>query len=165
MPANKAIFLDRDGVVNRHSDSYVKSVDEFEILEGVGDAIRRINGAGYKAIIVTNQSVINRGLATQKDVQMMHDKLRSYLEKRHAFVDGIYYCPHTPEQGCQCRKPRTGMLLQAQKEFDLSFPDSWMVGDSQVDIEAGRRAGCSVHLMQTNGSLASAIDEILAKSI
>jgi D-glycero-D-manno-heptose 1,7-bisphosphate phosphatase len=161
---NKAIFLDRDGVINRHSDSYIKNIDEFEILVNVGVAIRRINDAGYKAIIITNQSVINRGLATHKDIQMMHDKLRSYLRKYHAFIDGIYYCPHLPEENCPCRKPKTGMLLHAQKEFNLSFTDSWLVGDNQVDLEAGRKTGCNVYLMQTNGSLTTVIDEILAKN-
>jgi D,D-heptose 1,7-bisphosphate phosphatase len=164
MSTNKAIFLDRDGVINRHSDSYIKNINEFEILANVGEAIRKINDTGYKAIIITNQSVINRSLATHEDIHMMHDKLRSYLKKHNAFIDGIYYCPHVPEENCPCRKPKTGLLLQAQKEFNLSFSDSWLVGDNQVDLEAGRKMGCNVYLMQTNGSLASVIDKILGKS-
>ena len=153
----KAIFLDRDGTINRYV-GYLRKVEEFELLPGVGEAIRKINASGYLAIVVTNQPVIARGEVSLEELQIIHNKMETMLGKEGAYLDGIYYCPHHPSKGfegevqelkidCQCRKPKPGMLLQAAKDFNIDLSDSWMIGDERRDIEAGKNAGCKTALI------------------
>ena len=148
----KAIFLDRDGTINKYV-GFLRDIDEFELLEGALEAIKKINASGYLAIVVTNQPVIARGEVTVEELQQIHNKMETLLGNDGAFVDAIYYCPHHPDSGfegeipelkikCECRKPNPGMLLQAAEEFNIDLEQSWMVGDSHNDVLAGLRAGC-----------------------
>ena len=148
----KAIFLDRDGTINKYV-GFLTSPGQFELIEGTAEAIKRINESGYLAIVVTNQPVIARGDCTWEELQTIHDKMETELGKVGAFLDGIFICPHHPDKGfegerpeykheCDCRKPAPGLLLKAAKDFNIDLSQSIMIGDSERDIEAGKAAGC-----------------------
>ena len=148
----KTIFLDRDGVINKHV-GFLRHIEDFELIEGVSDAIRQINKSGYLAIVVTNQPVIARGEVTWDELHEIHRKMETLLGKDGAYIDGLYICPHHPDKGfegerpeykfdCECRKPKPGLLLQAAKDFNIDLSQSYMIGDSTSDIEAGKNAGC-----------------------
>ena len=148
----KAVFLDRDGTINRYV-GFLRDIDDFELLPGAAEAIRRINESGYLAIVVTNQPVIARGEVTFEQLQEIHNKMERLLGEQGAYVDAIYFCPHHPDRGfegeipelkidCACRKPKPGMLLQAAKDYNIDLTQSYMIGDSESDMEAGRAAGC-----------------------
>lgn len=148
----KAIFLDRDGTINKYV-GFLRNIDEFELIDGVADAIKKINESGYLAIVVTNQPVIARGEVSFEELQKIHYKMETLLGKEGAYLDAIYYCPHHPHKGfkgerpelkidCECRKPKPGMLLKAAQDFNIDLSRSWMVGDGENDIRAGQNAGC-----------------------
>ena len=147
----KAIFLDRDGTINKYV-GFLRNIDDFELIEGVAEAIKLINQSGYLAIVVTNQPVIARGEVTWDELNEIHKKMATLLGKEGAYVDGIYICPHHPDKGfegerpeykidCDCRKPKPGLLLQAAKDFNIDLSESYMIGDSHRDVEAGENAG------------------------
>lgn len=153
----KAFFLDRDGVINQHV-GFLRSTEDFVLLPGVAKAIRTINKSEYLAIVVTNQPVIARGEVSIEELEMIHHKMETLLGQEGAYLDGIYYCPHHPQKGfpgervvykinCNCRKPNPGMLLQAADDFNIDLLQSWMIGDSRNDIEAGIRAGCQTVML------------------
>lgn len=153
----KAIFLDRDGTINKYV-GYLRTPEQFELLEGAGEAIRKINLSGYLAIVVTNQPVIARGEVTVDGLQQIHNKMETMLGKEGAYLDGVYYCPHHPDKGfdgeveelkvvCECRKPKAGLLLKAAKDFNIDLSQSWMIGDSENDVLAGKNAGCKTALI------------------
>ncbi|HSZ01591.1 MAG TPA: HAD family hydrolase [Terriglobales bacterium] len=142
---NKAAFLDRDGVINRKApteDDYITRWEEMDILPGVVEAIALLNQASFRVIIVSNQRCVAKGLLTEGELDSMHSRMCSELAARGAHIDGVYYCPHEEQPPCSCRKPEPGMLFAAadEQQVDLSF--SWMIGDSDKDVEAGRKAGC-----------------------
>ena len=148
----KAVFLDRDGTINKYV-GFLTKPEQFELIEGAAEAIKRINKSGYLAIVVTNQPVIARGDCTWEELQTIHDKMETELGKAGAFVDAIYICPHHPDKGfegerpeykheCYCRKPAPGLLLQAAKDYNIDLSQSIMIGDSERDMEAGEAAGC-----------------------
>lgn len=153
----KAIFLDRDGTINKYV-GFLRSTEEFELLPGVIEAIKKINSNGYLAIVVTNQPVIARGEVSFEELHLIHNKMETELGKHGAYLDGIYFCPHHPHKGyegeipelkidCECRKPKPGMLLQASEDFNIDLKESWMIGDSENDILSGRNAGCKTALI------------------
>ena len=167
----RAVFLDRDGTINKYV-GFLRNIDDFELLPGAAEAVRRINRSGYLAIVVTNQPVIARGEVTMEQLRAIHNKMETLLGAQGAYLDSIYYCPHHPDKGfvgevpelkieCDCRKPKPGLLLRAAEDFNIDLSASWMVGDSESDIKAGLAAGCRTKELQTNGSLLSVIDEIL----
>ena len=158
----KAVFLDRDGTLNKYV-GFLRDIDEFELLSGVCDAIKKINQSGYLAIVVTNQPVIARGEITYEELNEIHNKMETLLGNEGAYIDAIYYCPHHPHKGyegeipelkfdCNCRKPKPGMLIQAANDFNIDLSQSWMVGDSDNDIQAGISAGCKTFLVCENGA-------------
>lgn len=153
--ARPAVFLDRDGTIVREVD-YLRRPDRMRLLPHAADAIRRLRHGGFAVVLATNQSGIARGLLTEADLADIHEALRRRLARRRARLDGIYYCPHHPEFGgaayrreCDCRKPAPGMLLRAAWELGLDLARSFAVGDSERDLEAGRRAGCRTVLVRT----------------
>ena len=148
----KAIFLDRDGTINRYV-GFLRDIDDFELIDGVSQAIASINQSEFLSIVVTNQPVIARGEVTEDELSEIHFKMETLLGKDGAYIDDIYYCPHHPHKGyegeiealkidCACRKPKPGMLLQAAKDHNIDLVESWMIGDSENDILAGKAAGC-----------------------
>lgn len=153
----KAVFLDRDGTINRYV-GFLRDIEQFELLPGVAEAIRKINESGYLAIVVTNQPVIARGEVTVPELREIHNKMETLLGQDGAYVDAIYYCPHHPHKGyegeipelkfdCECRKPKAGMLYQAAKDFNIDLAASFMVGDSDNDVQCGINAGCQSVLL------------------
>ena len=153
----KAIFLDRDGTINKYV-GFLRNIDDFELLPGVTEAIRKINSSGYLAIVVTNQPVIARGEVTFEQLDEIHNKMETLLGQEGAYLDAIYFCPHHPHKGyegerpelkfdCDCRKPKPGMLLNAARDFNIDLSQSWMIGDGENDIKAGQNAGCQTALI------------------
>lgn len=148
----KAVFLDRDGTINKYV-GFLRNIDDFELIDGVTEAIKKINQSGYLAIVVTNQPVIARGEVTWEELNEIHKKMATLLGKDGAYIDAIYICPHHPDKGfegerpeykidCDCRKPKPGLLLQAANDFNIDLSQSIMIGDSERDVEAGEAAGC-----------------------
>ncbi|MCR4708128.1 MAG: HAD-IIIA family hydrolase, partial [Clostridiales bacterium] len=155
----KAIFLDRDGTINRKND-LIYSEEQFELEQNAAEAIREINRSGYLAIVVTNQPVVARGLCGIEDVENIHRKMETLLGREGAFVDAVFFCPHHPDKGypeenpdykipCACRKPKTGMLQAAAERFNIDLSASWMVGDGTMDIQTGVNAGTHTALVLT----------------
>lgn len=154
----KAVFLDRDGTINKYV-GFLQDIDKFELLQGVDEAIKKLNMAGYLVVVITNQPVIARGEVSYEELQMIHNKMETLLGKSGAYVDAVFYCPHHPHKGyagevaelkkeCDCRKPKPGMLLEAAVKFNIDLGQSWMVGDGENDIRAGAAAGCRTALIQ-----------------
>ena len=153
----RAVFLDRDGTINKYV-GFLRNIDEFRLLPGVAEAIRAINESGYLAIVITNQPVIARGEVTCEQLQEIHSKMETLLGTKGAYLDAIYYCPHHPDKGfegeipelkcdCNCRKPKPGLLIRAAEDFNIDLRNSWMVGDGENDIKAGKAAGCRTALI------------------
>ena len=150
-----AVFLDRDGVLNRDL-GYVHTKAQFEWLPGAVESLRRLVTHHFALIIVTNQSGIGRGMYTEADVQQLHRSILAELATAKVHLDAVYYCPHAPDDGCDCRKPSPGMLLRGAREHRIDLARSWIVGDKLSDIVAGRRAGLrGTILVRTGLSLAS----------
>ena len=167
----KAIFLDRDGTLNEYV-GFLRKEEEFKLLPGVAEAIRRINTSGYLAILITNQPVIARGEVTRSELNTIHNKMETLLGTEGAYLDAIYYCPHHPHKGyegeiaelkidCDCRKPKSGMLLKAAEEYNIDLNSSWMIGDGDNDIEAGKAAGCNTARVTAETSLLDIVKTII----
>lgn len=148
----KAIFLDRDGTINKYV-GFLRKIDDFELLPEVAEAIRKINESGYLAIVITNQPVIARGEVTWEELERIHNKMETLLGQEGAYLDAIYFCPHHPDKGfegeipelkidCDCRKPKPGMFFKAAEDFNIDLSQSWMIGDGKNDILAGKNADC-----------------------
>lgn len=148
----KAIFLDRDGTINKYA-GFLREIEDFELMEDAAEAIKRINSSGYLCVVVTNQPVIARGEVTLSELDEIHKKMETELGKAGAYIDGLYYCPHHPHKGyqgeiielkidCDCRKPKPGLLFRAANDFNIELSDSWMIGDGENDVAAGKNAGC-----------------------
>lgn len=155
----KAIFLDRDGTINKYK-GFITDINDVELLPNVTDAIKKINASGYLAIIVSNQPVIARGECSFSEVNAMFDKIETLLGKSGAYIDGIYYCPHHPHSGfdgevkelkikCNCRKPEIGMLRRAEKDFNLDLSKCIMIGDGEIDVKTGKNADIPTVLVRT----------------
>jgi D-glycero-D-manno-heptose 1,7-bisphosphate phosphatase len=152
---NKAVFLDRDGTVTEEV-GYLVNVEMLRMIPGAGAAIRKLNQAGFKVVLVTNQSGVARGYFPESLVHEAHARLKGMLKSEGARLDGIYYCPHHPSAGnskytavCDCRKPATGLLDRAAKELSIDLRGSYMVGDKWSDVELAHNAGAKAVLVQT----------------
>ncbi len=162
----RAIFLDRDGTINVDMN-YLRDPDEFQLIPGAAEAIKALNDAGWLVIVITDQSGIGRGRLTEETLNSIHQRMAAHLASYGAHVDAIYHCPHTPSDGCTCRKPSPEMVFKAAKEYNIDLKKSWFVGDRARDMETGRRAGCRPALVLTGfgqGELNSAghIDVVAA---
>ena len=153
----RAVFLDRDGTLNKYV-GFLRNTDEFELVSGAAEAVKLINASGCLAIVATNQPVIARGEVTFDELAEIHNKMETLLGHEGAYLDGIYFCPHHPHKGyegevpelkieCECRKPKAGMLLKAAEDFNIDLSQSWMIGDGENDILAGKAAGCRTALI------------------
>lgn len=149
---HKVAFLDRDGVINRDSAAYIKSREEFEFLPGSIPALVRLCEAGYDVIIITNQSAVNRGMITLKSLDDMHRMMKKTIQRHGGRIRDIYYCPHRPDEGCDCRKPKPGLIFKACDQYKIDLNHSIMVGDSAKDIECARNAGCAKAVLVKTGN-------------
>lgn len=152
MNKQKAIFLDRDGTINKYV-GFLNSHQQMELLDGVAEAISKINDSGFLAIVITNQPVIARGECTLDELRMINNKMETLLGEKGAYIDDLFFCPHHPDKGfagerieykikCQCRKPKPGLIYEAEKKYNIDLSQSYMVGDSCIDVETGLAAGC-----------------------
>lgn len=146
---NKLIILDRDGVINQDSDDYVKSLEEWIPIEGSCEAIADLSKAGYTIAIATNQSGLARGYFSLDDLEAMHGRLNSLVEEAGGKIATIKYCPHGPDDGCDCRKPLPGLVDQIEQELGISAAGSFFIGDSLRDLQAGLTKGCKPVLVMT----------------
>ena len=157
----KAIFLDRDGTINKYV-GFLRNINDFELLPGVEKAVKIINQSEYLCIVVTNQPVVARGEVSYQELDLIHNKMETLLGEEGAYVDAIYFCPHHPAGGfdgeisdlkidCECRKPKPGMLLMAAEKYNIDLSESYMIGDSKSDILAGKAAGCKTVLISDKG--------------
>ncbi len=144
-----AIFLDRDGVINENLPHYVRSWDEVHILPGVLDALRTLRQTPFAVVVITNQSAVNRGFLPLATLYDIHDRLRIAIAEAGGQLDAIYFCPHRPNEGCDCRKPLPGMLLQAAAALHLDLARSYLVGDAITDLEAALAVGAQPLLVRT----------------
>lgn len=154
----KCIFLDRDGTVNKYV-GFLKNAEQVELEPKAAEAIRLINESEYLAVVITNQPIIARGETTFDELERIHNRLYTLLGKEGAYLDGLYYCPHHPDKGfegevvelkfnCECRKPKIGMLKQAEKDFNADLANSWFVGDTTIDVQTGINAGMHTCMLQ-----------------
>ena len=167
----RAIFLDRDGTLNKEVN-FLTNIDDLELLPGAAEAVKKINQAGYLAIVITNQPVIARGEVTLQQLNEIHAKLETLLGREGAYIDGLYFCPHHPDKGfegerpeykrdCECRKPKAGMVLQAARDFNIDLSASYMIGDRDKDVECGQAAGLKQSVLcERNGNLLEALNKI-----
>ena len=164
---NKATFLDRDGVINRKAPEgqYVTRWEDMELLPGTCEAIRLLNHAGYLVVVVSNQRCVAKGCVTEGQLESMHARMRGEFEAGGATINAIYYCPHEKQPPCFCRKPKPGMLLLAAQTHDVDLAVSWMIGDSESDVEAGRTAGCHTVRVMGDNSCADGRADLVAVSL
>lgn len=176
----RTVFLDRDGVINRRRKHYVTTWAEFHMLPGVVDSIVRLTRSGFRVIVVTNQSAIGRGLVSRTVVDDIHERVAARVQKAGGRISAFLVCPHTPDDGCPCRKPAAGLLLLAQTEMQVDLATAMLVGDQLTDVEAANAAGCLPIIVQASRkqaamarqlgalvalSLPHAVDEILRSTM
>lgn len=154
----KVVFLDRDGVINRDSPDYIKGYHEFEFLPGSLTALHALHSAGYATIVVTNQSAVRRGLISTAKLQQLHQRMVRAVEQNGGRITDVFYCPHHPDDHCDCRKPKTGLIRQALTKYPINIGTATMIGDSVKDMEFALNAGCGrrVLVLTGNGSRAAA---------
>ncbi len=146
----KAVFLDRDGVINRDSADYVKSLAEFSLIPGSVEAIAKLTQAGYEVFVITNQSGLARGIIDMAGLEEIHRYMKNAVREAGGEIRGVYFCPHLPDEGCDCRKPSPGLIRKAAEENDLDISKAVMIGDKGTDIECAQRAGCKgAYLVKT----------------
>ena len=163
----KAAFLDRDGVLNRKAleGEYVTRWEEMELLPGAREAVRLLNEAGYFVVVVSNQRCVAKGLITTSELDSMHARMRHEFEAVGARIDAIYYCPHDFQPPCSCRKPQPGMLLEAARAHQIELAWSWMIGDSDLDVVAGKSAGCRTARLMEDGKSPVHGADVVASSL
>jgi len=146
----KALFIDRDGVINKEYD-YVHKIEEFEFIDGVFEALRKARELGYLLIVITNQSGIGRGYYSEDDFFKLTEWMVEAFSENGVHIDRVYHCPHAPGSGCDCRKPETGMIDRALNDFAIDLKHSWLVGDKESDIQAAVKAGIANHILVRSG--------------
>jgi len=162
---NKTIFLDRDGVINVDSPLYIKSWDEFVFIPGSLEALKILNEKKVAVILITNQSIINRGMVPQNVLKHIFLMMNSEIESSGGKITDIFYCPHTPEEGCACRKPLPGLIQKAQEKYEIDISESVMVGDNAKDILCARNAGCGTAILIKTGNGRQAAETLLQENI
>lgn len=165
--ANRAVFLDRDGVINKKmpEGQYVTRWEDLQFLPGVANAITALKKAGFRVIVATNQRCVAKGLISLRDVDSIHKRMLAALAGENAVIDDVYCCPHEADPPCDCRKPRPGMLLSAARAHGLDLSSSWMIGDSESDVQAGKTAGCKTARILNSGETSSEAADVFAESL
>ncbi|TBO32484.1 D-glycero-beta-D-manno-heptose 1,7-bisphosphate 7-phosphatase [Aquabacterium lacunae] len=158
----KLVILDRDGTINHERDDYIKSADEWVPLPGAIEAIARLNHAGWHVVVATNQSGIGRGLFDMAALNAMHAKMHQMLARHGARVDAVFFCPHTPEDHCTCRKPQPGLFNMIGERFGVALDGVPMVGDLPRDVLAAQSVGCEPHLVRTGQAASMTEAELVA---
>lgn len=159
----KVVFIDRDGVINKDSADYIKNCDEFEFLPGSLEAFKLLKTEGYETIVITNQSVIGRNMVTPDGLNSIFAKLIDGVEAAGGNIKDIFFCPHIPDDHCQCRKPLPGMIINAHEKYGINLRTSYMIGDSVKDIECSKNAGCGFSVLVKTGNGLKAVIELAEK--
>ena len=162
---NNAVFIDRDGVINQDSSAYIKSWAEFHFLPRSLQALSKLNRHHFRSFLITNQSAINRKMITLETLMQIHRNMMADIVAAGGRIDDIFFCPHLPQEGCNCRKPKPGLILAAQKKYDIHLTSSYTIGDSAKDIICARQAGCGFALLVKTGNYDTAISELAAAGI
>ena len=162
MNPRKVVFLDRDGVINRDSRDHIKGWREFEFLPGSLEALRLLNAEGFSVVVVTNQSAVGRKMITAEDLEDMHRRMRQKIVEAGGGILDVFYCPHMPDEGCNCRKPKTGMLARAVGRYGIDLSTAVMVGDSAKDVLCARGAAVGRAVLVLTGNGRSAERELSA---
>jgi D-glycero-D-manno-heptose 1,7-bisphosphate phosphatase len=145
----KAVFLDRDGVINENRADHVKRWSEFRFLPGACEAIARLSRAGVQVFVITNQAIVNRGMVMRADVDALNERMVEEIQRRGGRIAAVVYCPHRPDEACQCRKPRPGLLLNLAQRYGVDLRQTVVIGDALTDVDAGQAAGCQTILVLT----------------
>jgi D-glycero-D-manno-heptose 1,7-bisphosphate phosphatase len=161
----KVVFLDRDGVINYDSEDYVRSWAEYRFLPGSLDALAALTAAQYRLIVITNQSIIGRGMVSLEKLEDIHRRMLAAVAAAGGRIDDIFFCPHRPDEDCACRKPRPGLILQAGQRHRIDLATAIMIGDNAKDIVCGRNAGCGATILVRTGCGAAAEKELAAAGI
>lgn len=146
----KIVFLDRDGVISQDSPNHIKSWEEFYFLPKAKDGIKLLTENGFHVIVITNQSVIARGMTSVEELEGIHINMKKEIERYGGKIKDIYYCPHHPDDGCNCRKPQPGMLKKAIEDYEVDPSRSFMVGDRMMDVEVGKKVGCKTIIIPSD---------------
>jgi len=163
----RAVFLDRDGVINRTmpGDGYVTRWEDMHFLPGISRSVALLNQAGFRVIVVTNQRCVAKGLITSHGLDALHRRMCEWLAAEGAKVDGVYYCPHEKQPACNCRKPAAGMLFEAARAHHIDLTASWMIGDKEIDVEAGKNAGCKTARLLISNEIKQTKADVVAQSL
>ena len=161
----KFIFLDRDGVINRDSSNYIKSLEEFEFLPGSLDALKRLTEEDYRIIIITNQSIIGRKWISLEALEEIFVHMKTEIRNSGGRIHDIFFCPHTPEEGCLCRKPLPGLITRAVKTHLIDISTTTMVGDSAKDIICAKNAGCKHSVLVKTGNYKAALEILHSENL
>jgi D-glycero-D-manno-heptose 1,7-bisphosphate phosphatase len=148
---NKIVFLDRDGVINQDSPDYIKSWDEFTFISRSLEAIRELTSHGFTVFVITNQSIIGRRMVTREELLQIHERMKESIAAAGGSVQDIFFCPHMPDDNCNCRKPKPGLIQQAQGKYQLDLNKATMVGDNAKDILCAQAAGCRHAILVRTG--------------
>jgi len=162
---DRVVFLDRDGVINHDSSNYIKNWSEFKFIPRSIEAIKELTLKGFNVIVITNQSVINRNMVSGKGLEYILTMMKNEVRSGGGLISDIFFCPHIPEDNCDCRKPKPGLLFQAQKAYSINLKDAVMIGDSVKDIECARNAGCGKAVLVKTGNGAKAEKTLEEKKI
>jgi len=161
----KVVFVDRDGTINQDSADYIKNWSEFSFLPRSIEALRNLTAAGFTIIVITNQSAIPRKLISPAELDSIHLNLKAAVKSGGGKISDIFFCPHMPEDGCDCRKPLPGLIIQAKKKYQIELTDSVMVGDSPKDIACARNAGCGHSILVKTGNYQEAASRLTAANL
>jgi D-glycero-D-manno-heptose 1,7-bisphosphate phosphatase len=159
------VFLDRDGVINRDSPDYIKRLEEFEFLPRSLKALQTLHAAGYRVFVITNQSAVARGLMPAAELERIHREMIGMVRQHGGWISDVFYCPHHPDDRCDCRKPKTGLIRQAQAKYPIDIATATMVGDNVKDMECAMNAGCRHRIMVRTGNGAFAAAEIQRRGL
>ena len=161
----KVVFLDRDGTINRDSPDYIKGWAEFEFYPESLTGLKKLNQNGFTSIVITNQSALTRNFISREELDYLHAMMRKQIAAGGGQIKDIFFCPHMPGDGCDCRKPQAGLILQAQRKYAIDLRSAVMIGDSAKDIECARNAGCGQAVLVKTGNGSEAEGELAAKGI
>jgi D-glycero-D-manno-heptose 1,7-bisphosphate phosphatase len=167
MHTTKLVILGRDGILNEFREGHVTAPEEWVPVDGALEAVARINHAGWHVVVATNQSGIGRGMIDMSAVNAVHARMHQMLQQQGGRIDAVFFCPHTPEEGCDCRKPKPGMLVDIGRRYNVDLDSVPMVGDTLRDLQAAVAAGCEAHLVlsgRARGLLGEALEQLLAQA-
>jgi D-glycero-D-manno-heptose 1,7-bisphosphate phosphatase len=165
MTLRKVVFLDRDGVINADSPDYIKSWDEFDFLPGSLQALQALTQAGYHMIVITNQSMIGRGMVPLNILEDIHQHMLKAIAQAGGRIHDIFFCPHRPDENCSCRKPLPEMIIEAGRRYDIDLSTAVMIGDNAKDIHCGRNAGCGATILVLTGNGRTARQELTEQGV